>query len=259
MSMSDSVVKYVELMQYLDREMDKISGVSPERQGAVQGASQGLGVTQTALFQSNLITQPYFIGFERFCSRVLNHQAKLVKIAWAGKEVFAPVIGDVGVDFLREHVDLELEDFTVAVESVPPMIQDRAKFEQLVMMTVQSNPDFVDDALQILLEPDIRVAVRRFQRRRALQKIYQAKQMEIQQQQQAALEERLRQMDMISQQNEINGRLEETEMKNEAGLIKTQATGRTKMQSEKMKLIGNIIQQNNERRQEATTQPKEKR
>lgn len=264
MSMSDSVVRYVELMQYLDREMDKISGVSPERQGAVQGASQGLGVTQTALFQSNLITQPYFVGFERYCSRILNHQAKLAKIAWAGgKEVFAPVIGDVGVDFLKEHIDLDLEDFAVVVESVPPLIQDRAKFEQLLMTVVQSDPTFVDEAIQIMMEPDIRVAVRRFQRRRAMQKIFAAQQAQIQQEQQAALEERLKQLEAESQNRVIEGKLEETRMKNEAGIQKTQLTGRTKLSSDKIKLMGDIAianqqQQTNERSQKTASGNKEK-
>lgn len=261
LSMSDSVVRYVEIMQYLDREMDKISGISPERQGTVQGASQGLGVTQAALFQNNLITQPYFVGFERFCSRVLNHQAKLAKIAWAGgKEVFAPVISDAGVDFLKEHYDLELEDFAVAIESVPPLVQDRNKFEQLVMVVVQSDPTFVDEAIEILTEPDIRVAVRLFQRRRKLQKVYAEQQAQLQQQQQDALDQRLQMLEQQGQEREIQGRLKETEMKNEAGLTKTLATGRTKLSSDGIKAKTEIIklnqQEKNERRKEASAGPK---
>jgi hypothetical protein len=236
LSMSDSVVKYVDLMNYLDREMDKISGISPERQGAVQGASQGLGVQQTALFQSNLITQPYFIGFERFCSRVLNHQAKLAKISWAeGNDVFAPVIGDVGVDFLREHVDLDFEDFAAFSESIPPLIRDREKFESLVMIAVQSDPTFIDEAIQILMEQDTRVAVRRFQRRRAMQKVYMAQEQQASEERQAALEERLKGLEMQGRQMEIDGRLEETQMKNEAGQLKTSSTGRTKLSDTSIK------------------------
>jgi hypothetical protein len=242
MSMSDSVTKFVEIMQYLDSEMDKISGVSPERQGAVQGASQGLGVTQAAVFQSNLITQPYFIGFERFCSKVLNHQAKLIKIAWAGKEVFAPIIGDVGVDFLKDNIDLELEDFDVFVESIPPLLQDRAKFEQLLMIVVQSDPDFIDDAIQILSEPDLKVAIRKFQRKRALKKAFEAKQQEAQQQQQDALQERLQRMQAQTQQQQIQGNLASTHMKNETNLQKTAMTGRVKLSSDKIKALAKLAE-----------------
>jgi hypothetical protein len=249
MSMSDSVGKYVDLLGYLDHEMDKISGVSPERQGGLQGASQGLGVTQAAVFQSNLITQPYFVGFEKFCSRVLNQQAKLVKVAWAGKEAFAPVIGTTGVDFLREHFDLDLEDFAVAVESVPPMIQDRSKFESMVMTVVQSDPTFIDEALSILLEPDIQVAVRRFQRKRALQKIYLSKQAEMQQQQQNALEAKMAEMQDQQQQRQIDADLEETQMKNETGIQKSMISGRTKLSSDRityLREMQKLNKQNNE-------------
>lgn len=258
LSITDSIVRYIEIMKYLDSEMDSISGVSGERQGMLQGASQGLGVTQTALAQQNLVTAPLFKGFERFCSRVQMHQAKLVKIAWSGgKELFAPIIGDVGVDFLRDNVDLELEDFGVVVESIPPMLQDRAKFEQLIMFVVQSNPDFIDDALAILLEPDLKVAVRKFQRKRTLQKIFMQKQAEAQQQQQMALDERMKQLDVQQQDKEIEGNLEETRMKNDAGLQKTFLTGRTKLSGDKIKMMGQVLQNNNkqanERRQKTTS------
>lgn len=265
LSMSDSIVRYVELMGYLDREMEKISGVSAERQGAVQGASQGLGVTQTAVFQSNLITQPYFIGFERFCSRVLNQQAKLAKISWAeGKEVFAPVIGDVGVDFLREHIDLDLEDFAAFSESVPPLIRDRDKFENLVFAATQSDPTFIDEAVAIMMEPDIRTAVRRFQRRRAMQRIYAAQTEQAQQEREQALEERLKQLEIDAQTRDIEGRLRETEMKNENGILKTLATGRQKANSDSLQARLKLIeiqqkQKENENRKETTTPPKPKK
>ncbi len=242
MTISSSIDQYLLIMKYFDNEMDRISGVSPERQGAIQGASQGLGVTQAAIFQSNLITQPYFKGFERFCSRVLTYQSKLVQIAWPNKEQFAPIIGDAGVDFLREHVDIELDEYGVVVESLPPMIQDRQKFEQLIMLTVQADPTFIDDAIPILLETDIDVAVRKFQRRRALKAIYQQQQAEQEQQQQEALEAKLAALDTQRAQQQMGGNLALQESKNRGSMEKTLVGSRTKMQEGKMKLIGQTLQ-----------------
>src|SRR5690606_10571715 len=140
MNLSHSIAQYMEMMRYYDMEMEKITGVNSERQGQVQGASQGLGVTQAALIQSNLITAPYFRGFERFCSRVLNHQAKLIKIVFPkSPEMFAPIIGDTGIDFLKEHIDLDLDEFGVYVESLPPQFMDRQKLEQMMMIALQSD------------------------------------------------------------------------------------------------------------------------
>jgi hypothetical protein len=236
LSLSQSVAQYLEIMRFYDSEMDKISGVSPERQGIVQGSSQAVGVTQAALLQSNLITAPYFKGFERFCSRTLNHLAKLVKIVFPkSPDVFAPIIGDAGIDFLREHIDLDLDEFGVYVESIPPTYVDRQKLEQMIMVTLQSDPEFIDDALAIMMEPDTTVAIRQFQRKRTLRKVYQA------QQQQQAQEQ---QMQMMQQQQQAENErlmaqgqmtLEEQQMKNQGALERTLAQGKVKLNQQKIK------------------------
>lgn len=239
-TLSDSIERYVNIMSYLDRQMDEISGVTAERQGTVQGASQGLGVTQAALFQSNLITQPYFVGFERFCSRILNHQAKLVKIAWEGKEVFSPIIGDTGIDFLKEHIDLDLDDFGVIVESVPPIFADRQKLEQMVMLVIQSDPSFIDDGLAILMESDTRVAVRRFQRRRYNKKMLESQQLMLQQQQEAAIQQRLEALESQNQEREIRGNLAQVELKNAGALERSIQQGRVKLSDSKIKALAEL-------------------
>lgn len=240
MTLSQSIEQYLKIMDFYESEMNKISGVSPERQGVVQGASQGLGVTQSALFQNNLITQPYFLGFERFCSRVLNHQAKMIKIAWAGKEVFAPIIGDTGIDFFKEHIDLDLDEFGVWVESIPPIFTDRSKLEQLISLALQANPEFIDDALPILMEPDTRVAVRKFQRKRALRKILEQQIMEQQAQQQQAIQQRVEALEMQKQDKELSAGLQEQRMKNQGALERSMAQGRVKLSDTQIKAIADL-------------------
>lgn len=233
LSLSASVSQYLQIMQYIDNEMAAISGVSPERQGIIQGASQGMGVTQSALMQSNLVTTPIFTGFERFCSRVLNYQAKLVKIAWAGKETFAPIIGDTGIDFLKNHVDIDLDTYLV-VESQAPQVMDRQKLDAMINIVLQTDPTFIDDALQIMLEPDTKVAIRKFQKKRYLRKAVetqmQQQQMMMQQQQQMmALQQQAQ-----SQDKKIMGDLQVQDSKNQGALQRTLAQGRVRLNEKKI-------------------------
>jgi hypothetical protein len=238
MTLSNTIFQYIEIMRFYDAEMDKISGVSPERQGMVQGASQAVGVTESALFQSNLITAPYFKGFERFCSRVLNHQAKLVKIVFPkAPDIFSPIIGDVGVDFLREHIELDLDEFGVFVESQPPMFLDRQKLEQMLMIVVQSDPQFIDDALAIMMEPDTKVAIRHFQRKRALRKVYEAQMQQAQQEREAQMQEQMQQLEAQRLQAEQQTPLELQNMKNQGALERTLAQGRVKLNEPKVKAM----------------------
>jgi hypothetical protein len=237
MSLSDSVAQYISIMNYIDSKMDSVTGISPERQGVVQGSSQAVGVTQAALFQSNLITAPYFKGFERFCSRIMNHQAKLVKVAWAGKEKFAPIIGDVGIDFLKDNIDISLDEFDVIIQSLPPLILDRQKLEGLVNLAVQSQQVSLEDALAILMEPDTKSAVRRFQRKMALRKMYDSAQEQQMQEQEAAAQEQQMAMQQQMSQEQLQTQLMLQNNKAKNNLDKTRLTGRVKLAAEKMRNV----------------------
>lgn len=244
MSLSDSIGQYITIMQFYDSEMDKISGVSPERQGQVQGASQGLGVTQAALLQSNLVTAPLFKGFERFCSRVLNHQAKLIKIVFPkNPEVFSPIIGDAGVDFLKEHIGLDLDEFNAWVECLPPNFMDRQKLEQLMMMAVQGDPELIDDVVGIMMEPDTKVALRKFQRVRKLRKIFQIQQQQLQDERDAQLQETIASMESENVDKQIQGNLTGIQMKNQNTKENSLASGRVKLNEAKIKGIYDMMKQ----------------
>jgi hypothetical protein len=237
LGLSQSIIQQISFIDYLDRQIDSISGVNAERQGNVQGASTAVGVQQSAVFQSNLITATYFKGFERLCSRVFNHQAKLVKIAWAGKEKFAPIIGDVGVDFLKDNIDISLDSFDVVIQSLPPATQDRQMFQQLIMMAVQTGELPISDAMSILMEVDLTVAIRKYQRRFALRQML----MNQQEQEMAAQEQQMQQAQLEQQaqlqQGGWNNQLQLQGMKNQGNMQKTLATSRTKINSEKLKLL----------------------
>lgn len=238
MTLQSSITQYINVMAFYDAEMEKISGLSPERQGVAQGASQAVGVTQAMLVQSNLITAPYFKGFERFCSRILNQQAKLVKIVFPkAPENFAPIIGDVGVDFLREHIDLDLDEFGAWAESLPPNFMDRGKLEQAIMIVLQGDPTFIDDALAIMLEPDTKVAVRKFQRKRALRKIYDAQQQQAAQQQQMAAMQSQQQAEQQAQQAEQQSTLALQGLKNKGAMDRSTQQGQVKLYDRKIQAL----------------------
>lgn len=155
LSLSSAVEQYIEISALMDREMDAISGINEARQGLVQNASQAVGVTNSALLQSNLSTGLYFDLFSRFFAKAATKQAKLGKIAWAGKERFSAIIGDAGIDFLKEDVDLDLDDYNVFIEEVPPVMADQQLFYQLVMQAMQTNLISFPAALRLLMEKDI--------------------------------------------------------------------------------------------------------
>lgn len=194
LTISNNITAYLEISAMVDREMDAISGINEARQGMVKNASQAVGVTQSSLFQSALATSVYYDLFAQYCSNILNYQAKLAKIAWAGKERFAPVIGDSGIDFLTNDVDMDLHDYAVFVEEIPPMLQEQQTYQQMIIAAVQAQQLSFVQAMNLLLEKDVRVGVRKLERENK-------KMMEQQQAQQEALMQQ-EQENMVAQQEQ---------------------------------------------------------
>jgi hypothetical protein len=159
MGLSQSVNQFIELSMFLDREMDSISGINEARQGLIQNASQAVGVTNSALLQSSLSTEMYFAMFAQMFTKAMNKQAGLAKIAWAGKERFSPIIGDVGVNFLEQDIELDLNDYNVFVEEVPQSMQDQQMFYNLVLTGIQTQQLPFMLGMKLLMEKDVEEAM----------------------------------------------------------------------------------------------------
>ena len=261
LSLSSSVNQYIELSLMIDREMDAISGVNEARQGVIQGASQGASVTQSALLQSSLITEPYFKFFNYFASNVWSNIARLVKIAWEGKERFAPIIGDAGVDFLKEDIDLSLDDYGVFIEETPRLIDDLNSFQSIVMAGLQAGQIRFDDAMKLMMEKDVVSGVRR------LEKIMQKREDE-EFERQRQLQEEAAQQQLITQQKvaEFNQAqadiaaqkaMQVQQMKSQSQLQNTQLVNQGQLDNTTAKIRGELSQQQIEALLESL-KPKEK-
>jgi hypothetical protein len=163
-TLSNSVEQYINISMMIDAEMDAITGVNYARQGQSTGANQGLGVTQTALMQSSMSTRTIDDLFQMLNEQVLNHQAGLIKLSYAGNERYAPILGDEGAEFLEDTVDIENDDFGVYMEEVPPILDDLMSFRGIVETALSSGQISFPDAARLLIEKDISIGIERLER-----------------------------------------------------------------------------------------------
>jgi hypothetical protein len=169
MTLSDSVRQYLEIVGHLDDQLNQVTGVSSARQGQQQYATTAVGVHQQSMIQSHMATQTLFDEFAKLSTMIFTHQAGLIKYAWADNERFAPIIGETGIDFLAEDIDLDLDDYGAFIEIVPPMIDDITMFHELVVASLQAGAmgepgrAFLN-AIKILREKDIDVAIEKYER-----------------------------------------------------------------------------------------------
>jgi len=229
MGVSSAFEHYLTVNAALDAEMDAISGVNEARMGQQIGASQAVGVTASALAQSNLSTSLYNKLFGMFFSKCMNKQAGLAKIAWAGKERFAPIIGDVGINFLEKDIELELNDYNVFIEETPPILQDQQMFYQLVITAIQSRTLPFVQGLKLLMEHDLDEAMTQleFEVHKQEEKAEEQQAMEAQQQQ-AMMQQEQQLAQAQAQQEAKKGqeKIQMQQMKGQTDLAKVIAQGR---------------------------------
>ena len=199
MTLSASVTQYLNVMFMIDDEMRKISGINEDREGQARPYTP-VGVAQAALFQSSMMTATKFKEFNMFVNRVFTGLAGLGKICWADKDRFAPIIGDAGINFLNEDIDLSLNDYGVFIREIPPAVDDKQNFQAIVMAALQQGALEFVDAIKLLREDDISYGIRELERKLE-QRQEQMQQMAMaQQQQQAQAQAQLQQM---KQQGEL--------------------------------------------------------
>lgn len=233
---SQSVEIFLKLCQFLDGEMDSVSGVNEARQGIIEGASQAVGVTNSMLLQSNLSTELYFELFSQYFTKILNKQAGLTKIAWAGKERFAPIIGDVGVNFLKQDVELDLNDYDVFVDNVPMAVADQQMFSQLVSTAIQQGQVSLLQGLKLLTEKDIDEAILMLE-----QDLEQAEEKAQTQQQSMMMQEQQQaQMQNQAAQQTTQAKLQTAQMKEQGSLQKILAQGKLDTQQQLLGFKGNL-------------------
>jgi len=266
MTLSQSVGQYLEISRMIDAEMDAISGINEARQGQISSANQAVGVTQSSLFQSNLATETFFQFFSQFSGGVFTHLAGLGKIAWADKERFAGIVGDSGINFLKEDVDLDLNDYGVTISEIPAILDDMQSFQGMVQAALQAGQiDFIS-AVKLMREKDIVQGIIRLERdiekQREMQQ--QAQQAEMQAQQAMAQQQAEQQMQLEGAKAQADAQtklsLEEAKGKNDQ--TKEVIKGKFDMASDKMDfskayVIEKIKAQNAKRKE--SMEPKKKK
>jgi hypothetical protein len=228
--LTDTVNLYLNIAAYIDQEIDQVSGINNARSG-YQKSGDLVGVTQIAMMQSSLITLPIFQSFETFENSLFQDYANYIKTIWPLiKEQYIPIISEMGVDVVSVDEEVPLQDYGIFCSVTKDSIMnDRSKFEQMVMFAVQANSLPIQDALILLYEPDVKVAIKKFmtlQERR--------EQMQAQQQQQ-----------MLAQQSEQNVVEKEAEVESQLAIDRGRSENKAALMEMKEMLKQNTNEQNN--------------
>lgn len=196
MSLGSYLKDSLDLMSAIKAEWEDLLGINRQRKGAAN-SSDGLGVTQEAIFRSSVITEELFAKFDRFMEKDCQGLLDYSKLAWRNtkKEKFVRSDGSIAMldidPEIYSEADLGLffKNSNKEYEKLETLKQLGAQFAQQ-----GSKPSFIAEILDSSNFTKLKSQLRKLEQAEAelqqqQQEQMQQTQLQIQEMQNAALEE----------------------------------------------------------------------
>jgi len=148
-TLSQSVQQLINLKIMLEDMAGQISGVSRQREGAVE-QYEYVGNVQRSVIQSSTITESWFYSHNEVKQRVLESLCNTMKIAWAGGKKAAMILGDGAYKFLTVMPNVSLQDFGVYVGDSGKDDAMKQVVQQLAQSALQSGGIDLLNILKVL-------------------------------------------------------------------------------------------------------------
>jgi len=220
-TLSNSVQQLINLKLMLEQTAGQISGVSPQREGAVE-QYEYVGNVQRAVTQSSISTGGWFYSHNEVKKKVFDKLANLMKMSWAGGKKAAYVLGDAGYKMLNVLPDVALNDYGIFLGDAGKDDALKQSVQQMSQAALQSGSITLLDALKVLKADTMTEAQHVLEQGIDAMKEQQMQQQEqAMQQQQAAAEaqQAASQADMQMKQMEIDGRIKVAQINAEARVV----------------------------------------
>lgn len=199
LTMSNVIAEYIQLMDKIEELAGTISGITQQREGAVN-TSEMVGNVERSVVQSTHITEPLFWVHNQCKRRVLNMLLNTAKGAWeeTGKQKLQYIFDNGERAFLDITPKFYYEDMDVFVSDTSKDLENIQKLQQLIQPAMQNGASLLE-AAEILTNDNFNIIKQKL-------KDMQTRQEQIQQQQQEAeaqQQQQLQQMQNESKQQEL--------------------------------------------------------
>lgn len=189
LTMANVIDQYINLMSKIEQLAGELSGVSPQRQGAIS-SNELVGNVERSVVQSSHITEPLFWMHNQCKRRVFNMLLNTAKGAWeeSGKTKLHYIFDDVERAFLDIDPKFYYEDFDIFCTDSSKDSQNMEVMKSLIQPAMQNGASLLD-AVEILTSDNLSVMKNRLKDIIAKQEsMAQQQQQQELEQQQAALE-----------------------------------------------------------------------
>ena len=224
-TLSQSVQQLINLKVMLEEMAGQISGVSRQREGAVE-QYEYVGNVQRSVVQSSTITESWFYTHGEVKQRVMERLCNLMKVAWAGGKKAGMILGDGAYKFLNIMPDIALQDYGVYVGDSGKDDAMKQVVQQLAQAALQSGGIDMLGVIKVLKADSMTEA----------EKVLEQAMTEAQKQQQQAMQEQMQaqQAAAEAEQAKFQAEAQLKQMDNEAKLQVAQIGAESRLEVAKI-------------------------
>jgi hypothetical protein len=148
-TLSNSVQQLINLKMMLEQTAGQISGVSPQREGAV-GQYEYVGNVQRSVIQSATITESLFYSHQMVKKRVFERVCNLMKICWANGKKASYILGDGAFKFLSIMPDISMQDYGIFIGDSGKDDAMRQQLQGIAQAALQGGQATLLDIIKVL-------------------------------------------------------------------------------------------------------------
>lgn len=138
LSLAQSIQQYINFLDYLKQQVYFVSGVTPQRLGAIN-QNELVGNVERAVNQSSLITEYLFEAHQEVKRRTYTALIEVAKIAYKNGLQAQYVLDDMGLEMLNlDPFEFENSEFSVFFSNLSKDVSLKDQLSQLVQLELQN-------------------------------------------------------------------------------------------------------------------------
>lgn len=165
LSLSQSIQQYINMLEYIKQQVAFVSGVTPQRLGAIN-SSELVGNVERSVNQSSLITEYLYEAHAEVKRRAYVGMIEVAKICYKKGLSAQYVLDDMGIEMLNlEENEFENSEFNVFVTNNSKDLELKGKLDQLLSVAMQSEKVDLSAMVETLMNDSPRDIIRLLQRK----------------------------------------------------------------------------------------------
>ena len=167
LSLASVISQYIDTLDYITSRIAFISGVSPQRLGAIN-TNELVGNVDRAVTQSALITEYLFDSHDEVKRRFYTALIEAAKIAYRDGLVTQYVLDDMGIEILKlEEFALENSDFNVYMSNSNKDLGLVEQLKQLSQVALQTDKADLSTIIETIVNDTPKDIIRTLQKSEA--------------------------------------------------------------------------------------------